>query len=350
MNARCLLCTGVLLCGVASTAAAQNRTAEVDMTGGYSGEEIRAAAAQARTFGEVDPHSRIQYFAEVAWGRRWASDEEVTGGSLLGADPMGTDVFGAAYAYSNELKLTEIYAERSFSSHRAFLTVRGGQFRTPFGIYNRSDYSYTGFIRPPLIRYDGYFGLSNNYTERGAKITGGLPWLSAEYSVSKPHDLGSSQRRDGVDHTFRAQGYVGPLILGVSHASSEPYLPAFFAFGRQVFTGVDARWAHHSGVQLRGEFFHGHSFEGVTTNGWYAETLVHHVGMGPVTAVARAESMDYTAPAPRARSARRATLGMRVRLPQFVTVQVNYMRQHGDLPHIYNNSVDLTVTYSFRYH
>src|SRR5207253_835398 len=82
-----------------------------------------------------------------------------------------------------------------------------------------------------------------------------------------------------------------------SHARSEPYLPAFFAFGRQIFSGVDARWTHASGVQLRGEFFHGHSFTGVTTNGWYVDGFVHHVGMGPFTAVTRVESMVYTAPA-----------------------------------------------------
>jgi hypothetical protein len=74
------------------------------------------------------------------------------------------------------------------------------------------------------------------------------------------------------------------------------------------------------------------------------------VGMGPVTAVVRDESLDYTAPSPRARSSRRFTLGTRVRLPGPITAQANFMHQHGDLPRIYNNSVDVTVTYSFRYH
>jgi hypothetical protein len=60
--------------------------------------------------------------------------------------------------------------------------------------------------------------------------------------------------------------------------------------------------------------------------------------------------MDYTAPAPRARSARRVTLGTRVRLPEYVTAQINYMHQSGDLPRISNNSIDFTITYSLRYH
>ncbi len=87
----------------------------------------------------------------------------------------------------------------------------------------------------------------------------------------------------------------------------------------------------------------------MTTNGWYVDGFVHHVGMGPFTAVARVESLDYIARAPFARASDRVTLGTRVRLPGFVTAQVNYMHQNGDLPRIQDNSIDFAVTYSFRY-
>ena len=70
--------------------------------------------------------------------------------------------------------------------------------------------------------------------------------------------------------------------------------------------------------------------------------------MGPLTAVVRAERTDYTAPAPRDRRSKRLTLGTRVRLPGPVTLQVNYLRQHGDLPRIKSQSVDFSATYSFR--
>jgi hypothetical protein len=339
-----------MLVGAASvTVHAQTGAVELDMTGGYSGEEIRAAATQMRAFGELDARSKIQYFGEAAWGERWARQQPV-GGTLPGADPMGSDVFGAAYPYRKTLQVIEAFAERSFQHHHAMFTVRGGQFRTPFGIYNRSDYSYTGFIRPPLIRYDGYYALSNNYLERGAMVTVGIPQLFVEASLGRPHDIGSSQRRNGTDESVRVQAYRGPFIIGVSHARSEPYLPSFFAFGRQVFTGTDVRWTHSSGLQLRGEFLHGHSFAGVTTNGWYVDGFVHHVGMGPFTAAARVESTEYEAAAPFARSAHRFTLGTRVRLPGYMTMQVNYMQQHGDLPRVYDRSVDLTATMSLRYH
>jgi hypothetical protein len=62
----------------------------------------------------------------------------------------------------------------------------------------------------------------------------------------------------------------------------------------------------------------------------------------------RGEWIDYTAPAPRAREARRLTLGTRVRLPGPVTIQLNYLRQRGDLPHIKNHSIDISATYSIR--
>jgi len=349
LRARLVLCViAIVALTTEAQLHAQSRSVELDLTGGYSGEEIRAAAVQARAFGQVDLRSQIQYFGEVAWGQRW-SEEAMVGQPLFGADPMGSDVFGAAYPYRNKFQVIEAYAERTFRPRGALLGVRAGQYRTPFGIYSRSDYGYSGFIRPPLIRYDGYYGLSNNYMERGAMLTAGVPRLYVEASLGKPHDVGSSQRRNGTDGSVRVQGYHKSLIIGVSHARSEPYLPSYFAHGRQVFTGADARWAHPSGVQLRGEFFHGHSFTGVTTNGWYVDGVLHHVGMGPFTAVARVESLAYTAAAPFARSEDRVTLGTRLRLPGYLTAQLNYMHQHGDLPKIYDNAVDVTLTYSFRY-
>jgi hypothetical protein len=318
------------------------------VTGGYSGEEVRAAATQLRLFGEVP--TGILYFAEAAWGQRWAGDDPVIGGGLNGADPMGTDVFGAAYPYSGHVQLMEIYGERSFRPRGALLGVRVGRFRTPFGIYSRSDYGYSGFLRPPLIRYDGYFALSNNWLEDGATVTAGIPQLFVEASLGRPSDMGHAHRREGTDGSIRVQGYRGSLIVGVSHARSNPYLPVRFAIGRQAFTGVDFRWASSAGIQVRGEAIKGHSHENnVSTTGWYVDGIVHRVGMGPFTAVLRGESLDYAADPPRARNARRFTLGTRVRWPGPFTTQLNYVRQRGDLPHIRKSSVDFSVTYSFRY-
>jgi hypothetical protein len=121
------------------------------------------------------------------------------------------------------------------------------------------------------------------------------------------------------------------------------------AVGRQAFTGIDLRWSHEMGIQARGELLNGHSYEGsVSTFGGYIDVFLRRPGMGPFTAVARAEFLDYDAEPPRARYARRFTVGTRVRWPGPVTLQVNYLGQHGDLPYIRKHSVDFTATYSLR--
>jgi hypothetical protein len=339
----CVLFLGASVC----VAHAQTPSAEVDVTAGYSGEEIRAAATQLRVFG--DGPSQIRYFAEMSWGGRWAGGDPVLGAGLIGVDPIGTDVFGAAYPYRQRLQFIEAYAERYFRRRSFLIGARAGQFRTPFGIYTRSDYGYSGFVRPPLIRYDGYYALSNNWLEQGATITAGHPQLFVEASLGRPHDVGTSQRRSGMDQSIRVQGYHGPFIVGVSHARSNPYLPTYFAVGRQAFTGVDVRFTSSQGVQIRSELIQGHSYEGVSTTGWYVDGMLHRPVMGPFTAVVRAESLDYTARAPFARAASRFTIGTRVRLPGRLTAQVNFMHQNGDMPRIYDSSVDFSVTYSLRY-
>jgi hypothetical protein len=343
---RALIGAAIVLVISASARAQSTIAAELDLTAGYSGEEIRATASQLRLFGRAP--GEVDFFAEAAWGDRWAGEAPVVGGGLNGVDPMGSDVFGAAYPYGGRTELMEIYAERYFRPRGAILGVRAGRFRTPFGIYSRSDYGYSGFLRPPLIRYDGYFGISNNWLENGAMFTAGVPQLYVEASVSRPHDVGFAVRRKGTDASVRVQGYRGQFVVGASYARSNPYLPARFAVGRQAFAGVDARWAHPSGLQARGEFLKGHSYEGVSTIGFYVDGIVHRPGMGPFTAVLRGEWLDYDASPPRARMAKRLTLGTRVRLPGPVTLQLNYLRQRGDLPHIKTHSVDFSATYSFR--
>ena len=326
--------------------AQQTFAAELDVTAGYSGEEIRAAASQLRLSGEGP--AGIQFLAEAAWGDRWAGNAPVVGEGISGVDPIGSDVFGSTYPYSGRVQLMEMYAERYFRPRGAVLGVRAGRFRMPFGIYSRSDYGYSGFLRPPLIRYDGYFGVSNNWLEEGALFTAGVPQLFVEASVSRPRDVGFAVRRKGVDASIRAQGYHGQFVVGASYARSNPYLSPRFAVGRQVFSGIDVRWAHPAGLQARGEFLKGHSYEGVSTTGWYVDGIVHRPGMGPFTAVVRGERLDYTAPSPRDRRSKRLTLGTRVRLHGPVTLQLNYLRQHGDLPRIKTHSIDFSATYSFR--
>jgi hypothetical protein len=334
MKAVPLLVWATLL-ALPSNARAQGVQLEVDFTGGYSTDDVSAGAVQIRVFGEMPKGLRI--YSEAAWaGRRMYE----------GRDEGGTDAFGVAYPYRNRMQAIEVYAERLFQPGGALVGVRAGRYRTPFGIYDLSDYAYSGFLRAPLIRYDGYFALSNNFLEHGAELIAGVPALYVTTSLSRPADVGSAQRRDGLDSVSRLQGYYGPLIVGASLIRTNPYFPERFARGRSVFTGVDFRF-HRGGVEVVGEWITGRPFEGTSTDGWHASIIVHRREMGPVTAVARVEALTYDAAPPRAASARRQTIGARIVLFRRVTAQISALHQTGNLSD-HANALDAAITYSVR--
>ena len=56
---------------------AQTISTEIDLTAGYSGEEVRTAASQIRLFGEAP--GRVNFFLDAAWGDRWAGDAPIIG-------------------------------------------------------------------------------------------------------------------------------------------------------------------------------------------------------------------------------------------------------------------------------
>src|SRR5206468_4437849 len=114
-----------------------------------------------------------------------------------------------------------------------------------------------------------------------------------EATLAAPADIGEVVRGSGVDAIVRVQGYVGPLIAGVSHMRTPNSQLALDPSGRTKVTGIDLRWMH-AGVQLRGEWVTGRPFGGATTAGWYGDALIHRMFMGPVTAVVRIERLDWT--------------------------------------------------------
>jgi hypothetical protein len=324
--------TAVLLALLATVqmAAAQTITSEADLSAGYSNQDVRAVAAQVRAFGEIA--SRVQYFVEVALAAESGSE---------------TDAFSGAYPYESGAHIIEAYGERLAQAGRLVGGVRAGRFRTPFGIYNRGEHAYNGFLRAPLIRYDGYFALSNNYLEHGVAAFFGTPHLLVESSVGAPADVGEAQRRSGTDTTLRVQGYAGPLIVGVSHIRTQPYLPATFATGRARFTGIDARWMA-AGVQLRGEWLYGRPFDGVSTDGGYFDVSVHRREMRRVSAVFRAERLDYKTIPQFAMYARRETLGARVNVAANLTMQMDVIHQTSQVAHGYPWALDVGLTCSLR--
>ncbi len=317
----------------ATAAAGQSLSVELTQTGGYSTEDVGAAAAQLRVFG--DAPGAVRYNVEGAWGARSNDDVE-------------SDVFGSAYPYDNRVQVIEAYAERMFQPGRGLFGIRAGRYRTPFGISSGSDHAYYGFLRAPLIRYDDYYALSNNFLEHGADIVVGTPRLSLEASAGVPADVGEAKRPSGLDTVLRAQGYAGSLILGASYIRTRPYQSPEFAFGHAKFTGVDVRWMR-SGIQLRGEWIAGQPFDGTTTTGGYGDLIVHRPGMGPVTAVFRAERLDYDADPPFDLTATRYTAGSRIRLLDNLALSVEVVHQRLTLePRPPRGAVDVALTYSLR--
>ena len=313
------------------TLSAQSPTAsmEVSVTGGTSTEDAQALATQVRLFGELARD--LRFYVEGAWGLR----SETT-----------SDVFGAAYPYDSRLRPIEVFGEKLFRGEKVLAGVRAGRYRTPFGIYNRSDHAYSGFLRAPLVRYDGYWALSNNHLEGGVDVFGGRPDLQVEASFGIPQDVGSAIRRRGLNRVVRVQGYRGAFIVGASHIRSKPSERRSFAVGDSTFTGIDLRWMR-GGTQLRGEWITGRPFDGPSTTGWYVDAMVHRRALGPVTLVARAEELDYDA-GPRSRYMQRYTAGARAQLPHGVVAHVNAVHQPHRM-HGRRTALDVAVSYVVRY-
>lgn len=310
-------------------ARAQAAFTEVDVTVGHSTEDVQAAATQLRVFGEGPGKWRL--FAEGSWADVWGST---------------SDAFGAAYPYNNRFRPMETFAEKTMTGRRFLVGTRLGRYRTPFGIYNRSDHGYTGFLRAPLIRYGGYWALSNNFLETGASVVAGTPRLQAEVSLGIPQDEDFQRRRRGFDRVARLQTAFGPWIVGGSYIHTQPSEQRTFARGSTEFLGLDARWMM-GGVQVRGEWIDGRSFAGTRTYGGYADVIVHRPFMGPVTAVARTEKLDYLA-GRRSSFPRRYTAGARIRLASMLVAHVNTIREPAFDLRAPRTSLDLALTFTLR--
>ena len=282
-------------------------------------------------FGEA--FSGVRFTAEAVWGARYGTTQ--------------TDAFGAAYPYDRDLKVMEAFADRIFRPGPALVVVRAGRFRTPFGISGASDHAYAGFLRAPLIRYDNYWALSNNVLEHGASVTAGVPRFLVQATAGLPADTGAAVRHSGLDGVLRTQVSLRGVIVGVSGVSSKPYMSPRFARGRMQFAGLDARWMN-GGVALKGEWLSGQPFDGTKTTGGYIDLTVHRPALGPVTAVARAERLDYTVNNPRAMHAVRYVAGARIRLLDTLSLQANVIRQSG-IPNQGRSAFDLAATYVLRF-
>ena len=309
---------------------AQGVGSEVSVTGGASTDEVTAKAMQGRVFADT---SWVSLFGEASWA------------AVAGPH---SDAFGAAYPYERRIEIMDAYAERTFRGERFLGGVRAGRFRTPFGISGGSDHGYGGFVRAPFIRYAGYWALGNTFLEHGVNFVAGVPSMQVEYSVGAPSDVGEDKdkRQSGTDQVVRVQAYHRDLVVGASYIRTQPFRPRT-PTSRMEFTGVDVRWMR-DGFQLRGEWVEGQPNDSRHTRGGYIDAFVHRREMGPVTAVARVEMLDYTG----GRTpvyARRATLGARVLIVDGLYATMNGSHQTGAIYSEFRNSVDLGLTYTVRF-
>jgi hypothetical protein len=324
----------VLCVAVAVNASAQNVTTEVSGTTGLSSDNVGMAASQVRVFGDLE---RFTFFTEGAWAasRTWRSAST-------------SEAFSTAYPYEGS-HVMDAYVERRLGSGPVFSVIRGGRFRTPFGIHDASDYAYNGFLRAPLIRYEGYWALSNTLFEHGVNVMAGASRLQGELTVGRSADVGDDYfRRAGTDVVLRAQTYAGPLVFGVSHLQSSGYnLP--FATGRMQFTGIDMRWMRN-GVQMRSEWLVGRPWDATRTVGGYLDVMVHRPFMGPATIVGRAETLHYDAGNPLFDSAAHGlSLGTRVKVLRGLFAQVNVTHRPSAPYAPAAIATDVALTYTARY-
>jgi hypothetical protein len=319
----------LLLVPAAAWAQSTDIATEVDVTIGQSTDDVRAAGTQARMFGSLPGDWR--FYAEATWADTWGEH---------------SDAFGAAYPYNKRVRPMELFVEKTVTSGRALWGTRVGRYRAPFGLSSRADHAYTGFLRAPLIRYGGYWALSNNFLETGASVVAGTPKLFAEVSLGIPQDEDDLHRGRGLDRVGRVQAAIGDVIVGGSYIHTQPFIEQAWARGDTEFAGVDARWMR-GGVQLRGEFINGHAFAGTRTFGGYTDVMVHRPFMGPVTAVARAERLDYSAGI-HSSYPRRYTTGAKIVLSRMLVAHANVLHEvaHGDEPR--NTALDVAFTFSVR--
>ena len=254
------------LAAAVAPASGQTVAVQAQQSLGTSSESITAGATQVRLLGDLGRGLRVD--VEGAWG---------------GRSGEGSDVFGTAYPYGGQVQFIEAYAEVARPEARGVRAVKAGRYRTPFGIWSAGDHAYFGFLRPPLIRYGGYYALSSGYLEHGVAVTLGGPQPAVETSVGRPADVGTA--RGGAAASIRwcaASSPHGPVVVGASYLNTTPDMPERFARGRARFGGLDARWMH-AGVLLRGEWLSGRPFDGTATPGGYADLVVHRPRLGPVT-------------------------------------------------------------------
>jgi hypothetical protein len=205
-----LLLLAVLATPRLATAQDVDVSTEVDVTVGRSSEDVRAAGTQLRLFGALPREWR--FYAEATWADTWGGEPD-----------EHSDAFGAAYPYKpsrapdGALRRTDVDLAALAVGHAHRPLPRAVRALQP----ERS--RLHRLLRAPLIRYGGYWALSNNFLETGASVVAGTPRVFGEISLGIPQDEDDLHRVRGFDRVGRVQASVGDVIVGASYIHTQPF-------------------------------------------------------------------------------------------------------------------------------
>jgi len=257
---------------------AQSITAETALTGGYSTDDVTAAAVQLRAFGEVT--GGVRFFGEVAWARSSDADNEQLCDGVPVQQPRRGD---------RSVRRADLPAARR-ASRRARRTL-------PHAVRHlQRERSRVQRIPPAAARsLRRVSGISNHFLEHGARCDVRRAMAHARTAIGAPADVGTAVRRSGLDAVARLQAYYGPLIAGVSRIRTSPLHRSKRNTKVPPSSPASISGGPAIGVQLRGEWMPD-VLSTARREGLVCRRLVHLIGMGPVTAVARIEQLEYEEP------------------------------------------------------
>ncbi len=199
--------------------------------------------------------------------------------------------YGVHPRVSGGMGLGEAYAEAGSG-----LRLRLGQFRVPFGIYERGESDYFGFIQMPMARAqpttDYYSSYAFARLSSGVQVSGGSPELSYRVAVVDRSDrLWESRPGEMTDVVARVQTYADPWILGLStyqgHVGTDALWWKPGPAARARWWGVDWRYTT-TGLMLRGEYIAGR-VGGRSPTGAYVDAVLHPAWMGKSSLLFRYE-------------------------------------------------------------
>lgn len=237
------------------------------------------------------------------------------------------------------------FQESHFSVKDGTHEYRAGRFRVPFGIINREEVEYSGFIDIPLMKDESVRGFRLARVDTGLMAMGGSPTLRYEAAVINGTD--SSQFVDNnssKDVCVRLQTFHGRWITGVNwYSGSVEDGTSIPPADRDVHEyGLDWRYTIPNLI-VRGELGLG-DIGGQRTLGWHTDLLYHTPSVENLTLLVRYDRFDPNRGMDDD-TEKRLTIGARYFFRPGITAALNVSWEHNiEIPA--NQRVEMQVSKS----